>query len=254
MPGFESFFEKSGLDRIPPYWDARYTKNLEKLSKPIYRVKEERDVWMALRDGTKLCVDVFRPDTTDKVPALLTWAAYGKTIQSMKRGSLPPESLLFDHSLEAGDIDFFVKRGYAFIIPDPRGIGKSEGEFLGVYNPQEQQDTYDVIEWLAQLPWCTGNVAMAGYSYFGIIQMLAAAQQPPHLRCIMPLSFTDDYYQHGYYGGVANTYMSMYWELCPANNPVPWSTKLYSAEELKRKMSERLQDPDIAVNSYLTKI
>jgi uncharacterized protein len=254
MAGYEQFLEKSGLDRIPPYWDSRYTKNLEKLSKPIYQVKEERDVWMTLRDGTKLCVDVFRPDTKDKVPALLTWAAYGKTIQSMKRGSLPPESLLFDHSLEAGDIDFFVKRGYAVVIPDPRGIGKSEGEFLGVYNPQEQQDGYDVIEWLAQLPWCTGDVAMAGYSYFGIIQMLVAAQQPPHLKCIMPLSFTDDYYQHGYYGGVANTYMSMYWELCPANNPVPWSTKLYSPEELKRKMEERLKDPDVAVNSYLTKI
>lgn len=246
--------EKTGLSRIPPYWDSRYTKNLGKLSKPIYNVKEERDVRMTLRDGTKLCVDVFRPEGVDKCPALLSWAAYGKTIQSMKRGAIPPESLMFDHSLEAGDIDFFVKRGYAFIIPDPRGIGKSEGEFYGVYNPQEQEDTYDMIEWIAQMPWCDENVAMLGYSYFGIIQMLAAAQQPPHLKCIMPLSFTNDYYQHGYYGGVPTTYMSMYWELCPSNNPVPWSTKLYSEEALKQKMDERLKDPDIAVNSYFTKI
>ncbi|WP_312111050.1 CocE/NonD family hydrolase [Brevibacillus reuszeri] len=248
--------EKTGLDRVPPYWDKRYTQNLEVLSKPIYKVKEERDVWMTLRDGTRLCVDIFRPDTDDQIahPALLSWAAYGKTIQSMKRGAIPPESLLFDHSLEAGDIDFFVQRGYVFIIPDPRGIGKSEGEFYGVYNPQEQEDTYDVIEWIADHSWCSGNVGMIGYSYFGIIQMLAAAKQPPHLKCIMPLSFTNDYYQHGYYGGVANTYMSIYWELCPANNPVPWSTKMYSEEELKQRMEEVLQNPDIGVNSYFTKI
>ncbi|MCR8644022.1 CocE/NonD family hydrolase [Paenibacillus sp. N1-5-1-14] len=247
--------ETAGLDRVPPYWDSRYTKNLEQLSKPIYQVKEERDVWMTLRDGTKICVDIFRPDTEDEqFPALLSWAAYGKTIQSMKRGTIPPSSLLFDHSLEAGDIDFYVKRGYGFIIPDPRGIGKSEGEFYGVYNPQEQEDVYDVIEWMAELPWCDGNVAMNGYSYFGIIQMLVAAQQPPHLKCIMPLSFTNDYYQHGYYGGVGNTYMSIYWELSPANNPVAWSTKLYDDKELQQKMADRLQDPDIAVNSYFAKI
>lgn len=244
----------SGLDRIPAYWDARYVKNLEKLSRPIHRVQEDRDVWLTLRDGTRLCVDIFRPADEQNFPALLAWGAYGKTIQSMKRGSLPPESLLFDHTLEAGDIDFFVRRGYGFIIPDPRGVGKSQGEFYGAYNPQEQKDTYDTIEWAAQLPWCTGDVAMVGYSYFGLIQMLAAAQQPPHLRCIMPLSFSDDYYQHAYYGGVPNTYTSMYWQFCPANNAVAWSEKLYSPEELKRRIGERLKDPDVAINSFLVKI
>jgi predicted acyl esterase len=243
-----------GLDRMPPYWDRRYVRNVDKLSKPEHEIVEERDVWMTLRDGTRLCVDVFRPKAAGKYPGLLSWSAYGKTIQSMKRGSQPPESLVFDHSLEAGDIDFFVGRGYVFVIPDPRGIGKSEGEFYGVYNPQEQVDTFDVVEWMAAQAWCTGDVGMIGYSYFGIIQCLAAAQQPPHLRCVMPLSFTDEYYQHGHYGGVPNTYMSMYWELCPANNPRPWSLKMYPEEKVRAMMEERAKDPDIALNSYFMKI
>ena len=115
--------EAAGLERVPPYWDRRYVRNIDKLSKPVYGIIHEKDVWMSLRDGTKLCMDVFRPQTEEKCPGLLSWSAYGKSIQSIKRGGQPPESLVFDHSLEAGDIEFFVSRGYVFVIPDPRGIG-----------------------------------------------------------------------------------------------------------------------------------
>ncbi|MCX7022988.1 MAG: CocE/NonD family hydrolase [Spirochaetes bacterium] len=251
----DEFKSMTGLEKFPPYWDRRYTKNLDKLSKPVYTVTMEESVEIVLRDGVKIYADIYRPAGLDKAPALLSWAAYGKTMQAMKRGTLGGASLYFDHSLEAGDIDFFVQRGYAFVIPDPRGIGISGGEFLGIYNPQEQEDAYDVIEWLGtKYGHCDGQVAMLGYSYFGIIQMLVAALQPPHLKCIMPLSFTDDYYQHGRYGGVANTYMTMYWELCPANNPVPWSRKMYGDEELRKRMREVQKDPDIAIVSYFNKI
>ncbi len=250
----EDLLSKSGLTRLPRYWDRRYVKNLDRLSKPLHKVRVDRDVPMTLRDGTRIRCDVFRPEAAGKFPALVSWSPYGKAIQSMKRGSQPPESLVFDHSLEAGDIDFFVSRGYVFLIPDPRGVGQSEGEFYGIYNPQEHEDAYDFIEWAAAQAWCDGGVGMVGYSYFGIVQMLAAAKQPPHLKCIMPLSFTDEYYQHGYYGGVGNTYMSMYWELCPANKPVPWSVKMYGEEEVRRRMAERAADPDIALNSYFMKI
>lgn len=243
-----------GIDVLPPYWDKRYTKNLDQLSRPKYEVRQITDICIPLRDGTKLYADLYLPVGAEATPALLSWSAYGKTMQNIKRGAIPPESLLFDHSLEAGDIDYFVSRGYAYVIPDPRGIGKSEGEFYGVYNPQEQVDIYDVIEWIAAQHWCDSNVGMIGYSYFGIVQILAAAQQPPHLKCIMPCSYVDDYYQHGYYGGVGTTYMSIYWELCPAHSPVPWSLKMYGEEKVKQMMEERLKDPDIAVNSYFTKI
>ena len=251
----DSFRKSTGLDRIPPYWDRRYAKNLDKLSKPKYKVVLDESVPVKMRDGVTIYADIYRPAGLDKAPALLSWAAYGKTMQALQRGSLPGSSLYFDHSLEAGDIEFFVSRGYLFVIPDPRGIGISEGEFLGIYNPQEHEDVYDTIEWLGtSCAHCDGQVAMVGYSYFGIIQMLAAALQPPHLKCVMPLSYTDDYYQHGYYGGVPNTYMSMYWELCPANNPVPWSAKMYAEAELKARMKKVQENPDIAVISYFNKI
>jgi len=132
----DKLLDQTGLDRIPDHWHRRFVKNLNRLSKPVYDVVGELDILVELSDGTRLAVDVYRPDagTEERFPALVAWSAYGKSMQALKRGAIPPQSVLFDHSLEAGDIDFFVKRGYVFIIPDPRGIGKSEGEFLGVYN------------------------------------------------------------------------------------------------------------------------
>ncbi|GLI19432.1 MULTISPECIES: CocE/NonD family hydrolase [Tepidanaerobacter] len=251
----KEFKEITGLSKCPVYWDRRYSKDLDKLSKPEYSIKKEADVPVILRDGCKIYCDIYHPAEIDQAPALVAWSAYGKEMQVMRHGSLPSSSNYFDHSLEAGDMEFFVTRGYTFIIPNPRGIGKSEGEFLGIYNPQEQEDCYDTVEWAGtNCRYCNGKVALVGYSYFGIIQALVAALQPPHLVCIMPLSYTDDYYQHGYYGGVANTYMNMYWELCPSNNPVPWTTKMMSEEEMKELICEIQKDPDIAINSYFNKI
>ncbi len=251
----KEFQEMTGLTACPEYWDKRYVKNLDQLSKPRYTMVTEKNVEILLPDGCKLYADIYHPAEEQACPTLLAWSPYGKDMQSTRHGALPSSSNYFDHCHEAGFYEFFVTRGYTFVIPDPRGIGASEGEFLGIYNPQEQQDVYHVIEWLGtRCPFCNGKVAMHGYSYFGIIQPLVAALNPPHLTCLLPLSYQDDYYQHGYYGGVLSTYMYMYWENCTANNPIPFSTKMWSEEEMKRRMKERREEEDIAVNSYFTRI
>ncbi len=241
-------------EKIPKYWDIRYVKNLDKLPKPIYKIKKEEDVYVPTRYGDKLCVDIYRPDAEGKFPALLAFSAYGKSSQAVK---IPPQgwdSHVFDHCVEAGDIEFFVTRGFVFVIADPHGIGKSEGEWYGPYSKKEQEDCYDLIEWIAQQPWCNGNVGMIGISYFGIIQLLAAAQQPPHLKAIMPIECTDDWYLHSYPGGILFTFYYALESNIAMNNPVPESSKLYSEEELKRKIKERLEDPDIKNNSCLVRV
>jgi hypothetical protein len=59
----------------------------------------------------------------------------------------------------------------------------------------EGRDGYDVVEELAQLPWCNKTVAFVGNSWLGIIQWFVAAERPPHLACIAPLEGASDIYR-----------------------------------------------------------
>jgi len=159
-------------------------------------ILEERDVFVATRDGVRLCVDVYRPPTPTPVPALLAFAIYNKDLQGPSgAGGLPPQPAwapLWTGPQEAGDTRFFVARGYAHVIGMPRGIGKSES------GGERTWDCYDLIEWIAEQPWCDGNVGMVGISGFGAEQMNVARQRPPHLRSIFAF---DPRGAYGHLGG-----------------------------------------------------
>ncbi|MEU4886724.1 CocE/NonD family hydrolase C-terminal non-catalytic domain-containing protein [Streptomyces xinghaiensis] len=61
------------------------------------------------------------------------------------------------------------------------------GVMIGNYNAggvPQGQDLFGLVEWVAGQPWCDGSVGMIGISYFGSMQVLAAAERPPHLKAI----------------------------------------------------------------------
>jgi len=81
---------------------------------------------------------------------------------------------------------YFASHGYAFALVDVRGRGNSAGEFEPFAN--ESRDGHDVVEWLAQQPFCDGKVAMWGGSYAGFDQWATAKELPPHLVTIVPVA------------------------------------------------------------------
>ena len=212
-------------------------------SQPIYKVKVERDVWVTMRDGVRLCVDIYRPDDDGKFPGLLGMCPYGKTTQVR----------MYDPWIiaEAGDPDYIVPRGYVHVVADIRGGGKSEGEMRCFHSKQEQEDGYDLVEWIAQQPWCNGNVGMVGPSYFGISQFLVAAQQPPHLKAIFGYDSPGDWYREGPYdGGIFSDYFpGMYRRSIINRNTVSVMVQDTPPEELERLVKEKLNDPDIRAHS-----
>ena len=169
----------------------------------------ERDVYVELRDGVRICVDVYRPETDQPLPALLAFAVYNKDIQGPDgAGAMAPQpawSPLWTGPQEAGDTRFFVARGYIHVIGMPRGIGKSEA------GGERTWDSYDLIEWIAAQPWCDGNVGMVGISGFGAEQMHVARQAPPHLRAVFAFDPRGAYgtlggFREEYPGGVLHLF------------------------------------------------
>ena len=127
-----------------------------------------------------------------------------------------------------------MPRGYVHVIVDVRGCNDSEGIY-DLFGAQEQQDLYDIIEWVGEQPWCNGNVGMSGISYMGRTQLFAAEQQPPHLKAIFPYDASCDFYRDAcFHGGIATNFMT-HWTSFVINLNMS-SGRSAHADELKQKL------------------
>lgn len=103
---------------------------------------------------------------------------------------------------EAPDPAYWTRHGYAVANPDMRGIAHSEGNTT-MLGPQEAQDGYDLIEWIAQQDWSNGKTALTGTSYLAWSQWFIAAERPPHLTTINPTEGLSDAYRDlAFIGGI----------------------------------------------------
>jgi putative CocE/NonD family hydrolase len=195
-----------------------------------------------MRDGVKLCADIYYPDASGMFPALLAVSPYGKELQMLPDPVRPYDFYHGAGGVEAGKTEFWVSRGYAHVIVDTRGSGHSEGSYC-FYGKKEHEDGYDLVEWIAKQPWCNGNVGMIGMSYFAVMQYHTAAQNPPHLKAIAPCEgLTDRYRQSCYHGGILNYgFYVRWWPLLAVPSFEPFSKKEFSREKLNQ-MVEELKD------------
>jgi putative CocE/NonD family hydrolase len=126
-------------------------------------------VKIPMRDKVELNATLYLPKTKDgtssKVPVIFTLTPYISDTY---------------HARAA----YFASHGYSFALVDVRGRGNSAGEFEPF--AQEPRDGHDVVEWLAQQPFCDGKVGMWGGSYAGFDQWATAKELPLHLATIVP--------------------------------------------------------------------
>lgn len=221
-------------------------------------IRIRKDLRVPMRDGVELAADTYEGTEERPRPALVALSPYGKELQALAL-TTPPQrrpSPMWDGCIEAGDIVRVVEEDYVHVIGDLRGSGASGGEHVGNYNAGGVplgQDAYDFIEWVAAQPWCDGNVGMIGISYFGSMQVLAAAERPPSLKAIFVSGGHYDFYETTYHGGVM-------WFMPRAaregrGGDSGWAftdrvrsrmLETFSPEEIAAKVAERLEDPDVA--------
>ena len=182
----------------------------------------EHDLAVPMRDGARLFANLYRPTAGEAHPVIMSVTPYGKDklpdrittffmrLSGVKFGKLNCSRLT---GFESPDPIYWVQQGYAVVQADVRGKYKSEGQ-AGVLRQQDAEDYYDLIEWAASQPWCTGRVGLLGVSYLCMSQWYVAALKPPHLRAIVPWEgVTDLYRELAFHGGIPETkFVPLWWK------------------------------------------
>jgi uncharacterized protein len=164
-------------------------------------VRLERAVPCTLSDGIKLISDHYYPSKdiwgSGPHPTLLMRQPYGRDIAS---------TVVYAHPI------WFARNGYNVVIQDVRGRGDSEGDFYPFRH--ERKDGAETIRWLRTRPECNGRIGMYGFSYQGLTQLLAAAEQPEGLIAIAPGMAACDLYRGWFYhNGALRLASSLGWGL-----------------------------------------
>ena len=137
-----------------------------------------------MRDGVELAATLYLPaavstgSTTDPVPCLLEALPYRKDDLTSS----------YDETYRRLRDEF----GFAVCRLDLRGTGSSQGDATDEYPAAEQQDLVEVVAWLADQPWCNGNVGMFGTSYSGFNSLQIACERPPALKAVCAIYSSDD--------------------------------------------------------------
>jgi putative CocE/NonD family hydrolase len=174
-----------------------------------FPVRKEDPVFIPVGGGVRLAGTLWRPDTTERVPAVLEAVPYRRRDGTVFR----------DEEIQP----YLAGHGIAALRIDIRGSGDSGGVLEDEYSGQEQEDALAVIAWLAAQPWCSGSVGMTGISWGGFAALQTAALRPPALKAIIALCCSDDRYADDvhYMGGCLLTEDPLWSAFMLANNALP---------------------------------
>lgn len=141
-----------------------------------YRAKrgsvQVHDVMVRMRDGFTLYTRVWKPVVEGTYPVVL------------ERGYQAG----FERHARA-----FTQAGYVYVGQKSRGSLQDNMFF------PDAKDGYDCLDWISKQPWCNGNIAMYGKSFYGATQWLVAPEQHPNLKAIIPQNINADLWERCYW-------------------------------------------------------
>lgn len=204
------------------------------------KIRHIEHCWVPMADGVRLAARIWMPEDAESnpVPAVLEYIPYRKRDGVRLR----------DESMHP----YFAGHGYACVRVDIRGSGDSEGVLTDEYLHQELDDGVVIIHWLAQQPWCDGNIGMIGISWGGFNGLQIAYLQPPQLKAVVSVCSTDDRYADDvhYMGG------------CLLGDNLSWASTMFAynslppdpeivGEKWRDMWFERLQGSGLWLDTWL---
>ncbi|KPM41469.1 hypothetical protein AK830_g5099 [Neonectria ditissima] len=218
---FAPFYRKSvHPQRVAPPLQPAPPLKQETIKLDASDVLLQKDIPIKMRDGVTLYADLYQPspDIATKSPTIVLFAPFGK------HGAVPRERFQ-NMGVDWGKLSKYTKWElpdplqwcgkwhFSLLCVDPRGTWWSEGTASNFLSSEEGRDGYDIVEWIAEQPWSTGNVGWGGgVSYFAMSAYQTAVLKPPHLKSIMIWEGISDIYREvNCPGGIPNVPFQHFW-------------------------------------------
>ncbi|PFD44722.1 Xaa-Pro dipeptidyl-peptidase [Bacillus cereus] len=169
------------------------------------------------RDGKKdrVSIKVMRPKTDPnvKVPVIYEMSPYRAGLKDVPVYNVDEELYAYEGkpyaAVNLGSYgNYYVPRGYAVILGESIGTGKSDG-CPTTGDEQEILGTKSVIDWIngrakaytedgkeVNANWSTGNVGMTGASYNGTLPNAVATTGVEGLKTIIPIAAISSWYDY----------------------------------------------------------
>jgi uncharacterized protein len=145
-----------------------------------FKVGVERNIPVTMPDGVQLMTDHYYPKAPGKFPTILMRSVYGRGWDTVFPVNLGLVQLC----------KLFAERGYHVVTQTTRGRFDSGGDFEPFVDARA--DGLATLDWIACQAWFDGSVGMWGNSYNGYVQWAVAADAPPYLKAIFPITITSD--------------------------------------------------------------
>ncbi len=181
----------------------------------LYRGIERRSLYLKMRDGVRIAVDVCLPKghRGEPLPTILRQTRYFRrfAVHPLLRRALSENTL---DPMNAPMRALLTSRGYAWVDVDARGSGASFGERpCPWYLDGEVADGKEIVEWICKQPWSNGRVGSTGVSYDGTTADFLATTGHPAVKAIAPrFSLFDVYTDVAFPGGLHHSYFTAAWE------------------------------------------
>ncbi len=164
---------------------------------PKYKEFEQHSLYLTMRDGVRIAIDVVLPKPLppgEKLATVMNMTRYWRGRQGDQPGT------------------WFPQHGYARVAVDARGTGASFGVWRAPFSQDEIKDYGEVVNWIVKQPWSNGKVGAFGNSYEGNTALWLTTVMNPAVKAVIPRHFEfDEYAETPFPGGVFSEWMIKRW-------------------------------------------
>lgn len=187
----------SDLDRSCPAWRVPPGAYLAERPAPFALPSRPRSVYVTMRDGVRIAVDVYLPQgeaAPPRFPTIVVATPYYRRFRTSDP-DVERSPMAFRYR------DAFVPRGYVLLVMDVRGTGASFGHRDAFRSPKERDDYGEIVQWIVDQPWSDGRVGATGISYPGAASLFLASTGHPAVKAVAPLFVINDIHGDQLYPG-----------------------------------------------------